>query len=108
MMEMTELTPEQSKLFFGNSHMSSIAIEIASIDDTFSAKQIIANSGLLPSVVTTIFHKLRDAELITFVGSVPGERTKLYRINNNPWWQAARDYASARDYNLAPPDRTRV
>jgi len=95
-MEMAELTPEQSKLLFGNMYMSAVVVEIAAIGGPFAAKHVIANTGLLPSVVTTNIHKLRDAGLITYVGSAPHERTKIYRINENPWWRAAREYAAAR------------
>lgn len=45
-------TPEKSKALFGNSHMSTVMLEIASLqEDTFSPKLIIERTGLLGSVV---------------------------------------------------------
>lgn len=88
----TLLSPDQSKLFFGNSHMFDLVVEIVRIDGEFSAKQLIERTGLPNSIVTSLMKKLRDAGFITFVGTTPGERTRPHVINENPWWDAARRY----------------
>jgi predicted phosphohydrolase len=91
------IAPEESRLFFGNSYMNAVIIEIAALEgDTFSPKQIVQATGLIGSIVHPLIHKLRDAHFLEFVGRVPGERTLLYRINDNYWWEAARRYASDR------------
>lgn len=86
------LSTDQSKLFFGNSHMFDVIVEIARIDGEFSAKMLVERTGLPASIVTSVMRKLREADFITFVGN-PGERTRPYVINDNPWWGAARQYA---------------
>lgn len=86
------LSPDQSKLFFGNSHMFGLIIEIAHIDGEFSAKLLAERTGLPSSVVTSVIRKLRDADFIRFVGQNPGERIRPYVINDNPWWDAAKQY----------------
>jgi hypothetical protein len=87
-------TQEASKLVFGNSYMAAVMIEISAVDtETFSPKQIVAHTGLYFSVVNPLIHKLRDAGFIELVGRAPGERTLLYRVVENPWWDAARRYA---------------
>lgn len=89
------LTPEASKLVFGNSHMIRVLIEIASIEaETFSPKQIVDATGLYFSSVNPLIHKLKDAGYIELVGRVPGERTLLYRVRDNYWWDAARRFAA--------------
>lgn len=91
------IAPEESRLFFGNSYMNAVVIEIAALEgDTFSPKQIVQATGLIGSIVHPLIHKLRDAHFLEFVGRVPGERTLLYRINDNYWWEAARRYAADR------------
>lgn len=90
------LTPEQSKLLFGNSFMSTVLIEIASMDAPCSASDIIRRTGFSPSVVIVVFRKLREAGLIEYIGRSPNERTKLYRINDSPWWHAPRVFAADR------------
>lgn len=87
------LSTDQSKLFFGNSHMFDVVVEIVRIDGEFSAKQLTTRTGLPNSIVTSLLRKLREADFITFVGSSPGERIRPYVINENPWWEAARQYA---------------
>jgi len=89
------LSQEVSKLVFGNSYMSAVMAEIVAIDsETFSPKQIVDATGVVFSVVNPLIHKLRDAGFIELVGRAPGERTLLYRIVENPWWNAARAYAA--------------
>lgn len=39
-----------------------------------------------------LIQKLRRANFIEFVERVPGERTILYRVRGNPWWNAASQY----------------
>ncbi len=91
------IAPAESRLFFGNSYMNAVVIEIAALEgDTFSPKQIVEATGLLGSIVHPLIHKLRDAHFLEFVGRVPGERTLLYRIRDNYWWEAARRYAADR------------
>ena len=87
------LSTDQSKLFFGNSHMFDLVVEIVRIDGEFSAKLLVERTRLPNSIVTSLMKKLRDADFITFVGTAPGERTRPYVINENPWWDAARQYA---------------
>lgn len=82
-----------SKLVFGNI----LLIEIASIDgDTFSPKEIVEAMGIAFGTANPLLHKLRDAGFIELVGRKPSERTLLYRIVENPWWDAARQYARTR------------
>lgn len=87
------LSPDQSKLIFGNRHLYDLMVEIVRVDGDFTAKLLIERTGLPNSVVTSLIRKLRDAEFITFVGTSPGERIRPYAINDNPWWDAARHYA---------------
>lgn len=39
-----------------------------------------------------LIQKLRRANFIELVERVPGERTLLYRLRENPWWDAASQY----------------
>lgn len=90
------ITPEQSKLIFNNSYMSTVMIAIASLpEQTFSGKQIADATGVQPGIVHTLIQRLRGAHFIEFVAQVPGERTLLYRVCENPWWKAARRYTEA-------------
>ena len=99
------IAPAESRLFFGNSYMNAVVIEIAALEgDTFSPKQIVEATGLLGRIVHPLIHKLRDAHFLEFVGRVPGERTLLYRIRDNYWWEAARRYAADRE--AASAERT--
>lgn len=88
----TLLSTDQSKLFFGNSHMFGLVVEIVRIDGEFTAKLLVERTGLPNSIVTSLIRKLREANFITFIGTVPGERVRPYVINENPWWDAARQY----------------
>lgn len=77
--------------------MHTVVVEIAGrSSETFSAKQIVDATGLLSSVVYPLVRKLRDAQFIEYVGQVPGQRTMLYRVVENYWWDAARHYAAER------------
>jgi hypothetical protein len=40
------------------------------------------------------------ANFIEYVGRVPGERTMLYRVRDNPWWEPARRYALTQNSRL--------
>jgi len=42
--------------------------------------------------VHPLIQKLRRANFIEFVERVPGERPILYRVLENPWWNAASQY----------------
>lgn len=90
------LTREQSKLLFGNSFMSTVLIEIASIAVPCSASDVIGRTGFSPSIVIVVFRKLREAGLIEYIGRSPGERAKLYQIVDSPWWHAPRVFAADR------------
>lgn len=87
------LSTDQSKLFFGNSHMFDIVVEIVRADGDFSAKMLVERTGLPSSVVTSILKKLREAGFIRLSGHAPADRTRPYVVNDNPWWGAARQYA---------------
>lgn len=88
------ITPEQSKLIFNNSYMSTVMIAIASLpEQTFSGKQIADATGVQSGIVHTLIQRLHGAHFIEFVARVPGERTLLYRVCENPWWKAARRYS---------------
>lgn len=92
-----EIAPEASKAFFGNSHMFAVLVEIASRENsTFAPKDIVEGTGLIDSVVRPLIRRLRDAEFIEYVGRAPGERTMLYRVRDNPWWEPAREYSKQR------------
>lgn len=96
-----EIAPEASKAFFGNSHMFAVLVEIASRDnETFSPKDIVEGTGLIDSVVRPLIRRLRDANFIEYVGRMPGERTMLYRVRDNPWWEPARRYAQTQNSRL--------
>jgi DNA-binding MarR family transcriptional regulator len=87
-------TPEKSKALFGNSHMSAVMLEIASLDDeTFSPKQIIERTGLLGSVVHPLIHRLADADQIEYLGRGPDGKAKLYRVRPTHIWDAMKKYA---------------
>lgn len=93
-----EIAPRASKAFFGNSHMFAVLIEIAAREDEpFSPKDIVESTGLIDSVVRPLIRRLRDAEFIEYVGRAPGEKTTLYRVRDNPWWEPARRYAVSRN-----------
>ena len=92
------LSTDQSKLFFGNSHMFGVMVEIASLrGQTFSSKQISDATQLSPGIVHPLIQKLRRARFIEFVEQVHGERTLLYRVVANHVWEAASRYADERD-----------
>lgn len=93
-----EIAPHASKAFFGNSHMFAVLIEIAGHEDEpFSPMDIVEGTGLIDSVVRPLIRRLRDAEFIEYIGRAPGERTTLYRVRDNPWWEPARRYALTRN-----------
>ncbi|WP_314854449.1 hypothetical protein [uncultured Microbacterium sp.] len=58
----------------------------------FSSKTITDATRLSPGIVHPLIQKLRRANFIEFVERVPGERTILYRVRENPWWNAASQY----------------
>lgn len=87
------LTQEQSHLIFNNSYMFTVLVEIVRSGDTFSGKQLADATGLSQSIVHPLIRKLSGARFIEFVERVPGERTLLYRIRDNYWWDAVREYA---------------
>ena len=87
------IAPEESRLVFGNSHMYSVMVEIAGLrGEKFSSKTITDATRLSPGIVHPLIQKLRRANFIEFVERVPGERTILYRVRENPWWNAASQY----------------
>jgi hypothetical protein len=91
------LSEKTSKLVFGNIHMNKVMLEIAAVHgETFSPKQIVEATGIAFGTINPIIHKLRDAEFIELVGRAEGERTLVYRIVENPWWDAARQYVQDR------------
>ena len=91
------IAPEDSRLVFGNSHMVTVMVAIASRQgDTFSSKLIADATHLSPGIVHPLIQKLLRARFIEFVERVPGERTILYRVRANPWWEAAGRYAADR------------
>lgn len=91
------LEPEESRLAFGNSHMFTVMVEIASLGgDTFSSKRITDATQLSPGIVHPLIQKLHRAHFIEFVERVPGERTLLYRVLDNYFWDAATRYANDR------------
>lgn len=96
-------TPEKSKALFGNSHMSTVMLEIASLggDETFSPKQIIEGTGLLGSVVHPLIHRLTDAGQIEYLGRGPDGKAKLYRARRTHIWDAMKKYADGVDDDLA-------
>lgn len=92
---MEPLSQDVSKLVFGNSHMSTVIVQIAAVQaETFSPKQIVESSGVPFGIANPLIHRLRDAGFIELVGRAPGERTLLYRVIENPWWDAARHYSA--------------
>jgi hypothetical protein len=87
------IAPEESRLVFGNSYMYSVMVEIAGLrGEKFSSKTITDATRLSPGIVHPLIQKLRRANFIEFVERVPGERTILYRVRENPWWNAASQY----------------
>ena len=87
------IAPKESRLVFGNSYMYSVMVEIAGLrGEKFSSKAITDATGLSPGIVHPLIQKLRRANFIEFVERVPGERTILYRVRENPWWNAASQY----------------
>jgi transcription initiation factor IIE alpha subunit len=87
------IAPEESRLVFGNSYMYCVMVEIAGLrGEKFSSKAITDATGLSPGIVHPLIQKLRRANFIEFVERVPGERTILYRVRENPWWNAASQY----------------
>ena len=87
------IAPEESRLVFGNSYMYSVMVEIAGRrGGKFSSKTITDATRLSPGIVHPLIQKLRRANFIEFVERVPGERTILYRVRENPWWDAASQY----------------
>lgn len=87
------IAPEESRLVFGNSYMYSVMVEIAGLrGGKFSSKTITDATRLSPGIVHPLIQKLRRANFIEFVERVPGERTILYRVRENPWWDAASQY----------------
>lgn len=91
------IAPEDSRLVFGNSHMATVMVEIAALrGDTFSSKLIADSTRLSPGIVHPLIQKLKRARFIEFVERVPGERTILYRVRENPWWEAASRYTEHR------------
>ena len=88
------LTQEQSHLIFNNSHMFAVLVEIVRSGGTFSGKRIADATGLSPGIVHPLIQRLSGARFIEFVERVPGERTMLYRIRENHWWDAVREYAA--------------
>ena len=99
------IAPEESRLVFGNSYMYSVMVEIAGLrGEKFSSKTITDATRLSPGIVHPLIQKLRRANFIEFVERVPGERTLLYRIRDNYWWEAARRYAADRE--AASAERT--
>ncbi|GAB6859757.1 hypothetical protein JCM13591A_38620 [Microbacterium xylanilyticum] len=95
---------EESRLIFGNSHMTAVIVEIAGLNgERFSSKQIADATHLSPGIVHPLIQKLRRARWIEFVERVPGERTILYQLRDNEWWDAARRRAERR---TLPDERT--
>lgn len=91
------IAPEDSRLVFGNSHMYTVMVEIAARrGETFSSKLIADATHLSPGIVHPLIQKLLRARWIEFVERVPGERTILYRVRENPWWIAASCYIDER------------
>lgn len=86
------LTKEQSRLIFNNSYMFTVLLAIVDSGETFSGKMIADATDLSSSIVHPIIKRLSGAGFVEFVERVPGERTMLYRIRENPWWAAARKY----------------
>lgn len=92
------IAPEDSRLVFGNSHMVTVMVEIASLHgETFSSKLIADATRLSPGIVHPLIQKLLRAKFIEFVERVPWERTILYRVRENPWWEAASQYTRDRE-----------
>lgn len=95
-------TPEKSKALFGNSHMSTVMLEIASLqEDTFSPKLIIERTGLLGSVVHPLIHRLTDAGQIEYLGRGADGKAKIYRVRHTHIWDAMKKYADGVDDELA-------
>lgn len=91
------IAQEESRLVFGNSHMVTVMVEIAARHgETFSSKRIADAAHLSPGIVHPLIQKLLRAKFIEFVERVPGERTILYRVRDNPWWDAASRYVEDR------------
>lgn len=94
---MEQMTREESKLIFGNSHQAEVMVRIASFEGgAFSSKRISDDTSLSPGIVHPIIQRLSRARWLEHIGKVPGERTILYRIRPNPWWDAALQYAHER------------
>lgn len=92
------IAPAESRLVFGNSHMHDVMVEIAAMRGaTFSSKLISDKAHLSPGIVHPLIQKLLRANFIEFVERVPGERTILYRVRDNPWWEAAGQYVEQTD-----------
>ncbi len=90
------IAPEGSKALFGNSYMHTVLVEISKHDgETFSPKQIIDATGLPGGLVHPLIKRLRSQHFIEYIGRVPGEKTTLYKANDNPYIRAAREYAQA-------------
>lgn len=82
------ITPEQSKLIF-NKQLH----EHGDDNDRLPARANLRETDRRPDRPATwgrahLIQRLRGTHFIEFVAQVPGERTPLYRVRENPWWKA--------------------
>ena len=90
------IAPEDSKALFGNSYMHTVLVEITRHgDEPFSPKQIIDATGLPGGIIHPLIKRLKSRHFIEYLGRVPGEKTTLYQVRDNPYMRAAREYAEA-------------
>lgn len=87
---------ERSKYLLGSQHMHAVMVAIAASESgEFSTPQILYRTGISPASLHTLLGRLRHAGMIECVGNVPGEKTLIYRMVDDPFWDGIRSYARA-------------
>lgn len=95
MMATTTAGSEQSKLLYGNSHMLDVMLAITSSPNgQFSAPELIRTVGITPNLVYSVLGRLTRLDAIEIIGTVPGERTALYKRKDHPAFHNVHDIAA--------------
>lgn len=80
---------ELSKSFFGNRHQLEVACAIAEWEsDFFTATTVSRRTGVIHNLVSKIFVKFLNAEVITMVPKVDGSTSIHYSRNDSDFWGA--------------------